>query len=284
MEQQRALNSLEPYLILSKNARTASSAAELVSQATSDSQTFVFAELMQAPSIQALRDSEHASDMALLETFAWGTWKEYQSAPYLPTLNASQTQKLKQLSLVSLLGIPIQPNSLKITDTLSYSFLQQHLDLERQVDLEQLLTSTLSSGLITGHLDPLHKRVAVTSVAPLRDLAPGCAPRLTLMLSNWATQCDAALDDIEAQMRNVRSGARRRERLAKARKIAFDREAEADEADLEADRESGQKLRAKRKEPGGRGTEVMEVDDEAMKGGLRSGAAKAKRMLGKGLR
>jgi COP9 signalosome complex subunit 7 len=79
MEQQRAINALEPYLALSKSATAPRAAADLINQATSAPNTFVFAELLHTPNIHALKNSpDYSSHYKLLEIFAWGTWAEYQ--------------------------------------------------------------------------------------------------------------------------------------------------------------------------------------------------------------
>jgi COP9 signalosome complex subunit 7 len=79
MEQQRAINALESFLALSKSANSPRAAADLVTQATSHPQTYVFAELLHTPNIQALKTSpEYANYHNLLEIFAWGTWADYQ--------------------------------------------------------------------------------------------------------------------------------------------------------------------------------------------------------------
>ena len=79
MEQQRAINALEPFLALSKSANSPRAAADLVAKATSAPNTYVFAELLHTPNISALRDSaEFSSYYKLLEIFAWGTWADYQ--------------------------------------------------------------------------------------------------------------------------------------------------------------------------------------------------------------
>jgi len=78
MEQVRALNALEPFFALSKSANSPRAAADLITQATSAQNTYVFAELLQTPNIQGLRDSpEYAQYLKLLEIFAWGTWADY---------------------------------------------------------------------------------------------------------------------------------------------------------------------------------------------------------------
>lgn len=82
MEQIRATNALEPFIALSKSANSARAAADLITQATSAPNTYVFAELLQTPNVQALRDSpEHSPYLTLLELFAWGTYAEYSCAP-----------------------------------------------------------------------------------------------------------------------------------------------------------------------------------------------------------
>jgi COP9 signalosome complex subunit 7 len=79
MEQTKALNALEPFLALSKSATSPRAASDLIVQATSAPNTYVFAELLQTPNIQNLRSSEeYASYLTLLEIFAWGTWEDYK--------------------------------------------------------------------------------------------------------------------------------------------------------------------------------------------------------------
>lgn len=78
--QQKALNALEPYVLLSKSATSPRSAVDLITQATSSPNTYVFAELLETPNIQALHNAspEHAIYLTLLEIFSWGTWSDYQ--------------------------------------------------------------------------------------------------------------------------------------------------------------------------------------------------------------
>lgn len=77
--QQKALNALEQYVLLSKSATSPRAAADLVTQATAAPNTYVFAELLQTPNVQALRtaSSEYAPYLTLLEIFSWGTWSDY---------------------------------------------------------------------------------------------------------------------------------------------------------------------------------------------------------------
>ena len=77
--QQKALNSLEPYILLSKSANSPRAAADLITQATSAPNTFIFAELLQTTNIQALQTAskDYAPYLTLLHIFAWGTWSDY---------------------------------------------------------------------------------------------------------------------------------------------------------------------------------------------------------------
>ena len=90
--QQKALNALEPYILLSKSANSPRAAADLVTQATSAPNTFVFAELLQTPNVQALQaaSDDYAKYFTVLEIFAWGTWSDHTScqSSTMPVLHA----------------------------------------------------------------------------------------------------------------------------------------------------------------------------------------------------
>ena len=77
--QQKALDALQQYILLSKSATSPRAAADLITQATSSPNTYVFAELLQTPNIQSLRTAapEYSRFLTLLEIFSWGTWEQY---------------------------------------------------------------------------------------------------------------------------------------------------------------------------------------------------------------
>jgi len=80
MDQSRALNALAPFLALAKSATSPRAAADLITQATSAPNTYVFAELLQQPNVQALAGNEQYGNFhELLKVFAWGTWEGYKS-------------------------------------------------------------------------------------------------------------------------------------------------------------------------------------------------------------
>ncbi|KAI4137432.1 MAG: hypothetical protein L6R39_007295, partial [Caloplaca ligustica] len=207
--QQKALNALESFILLSKSATSPRSAADLVTQATSAPNTYVFAELLQTPNISALKTApaEHSAFYTLLEIFAWGTWADYTSTPNLPQLSDAQAHKLRQLTLLSLSTLPT---------SLTYSHLITALSLSTTRALEDLVISTIYAGLITAKLSPQSQRLDVSSVSPLRDLRPGSIPRLTSTLRAWEARCVSVLGELEAQVREVKQKAlERRKREAR---------------------------------------------------------------------
>ncbi|KAI1279359.1 PCI domain-containing protein [Xylaria sp. FL0933] len=202
MEQTKALNALEPFLALSKSATVPRAAADLITQATSNANTYVFSELLQTPQIQALAQSpDHASHLKLLEIFSYGTYANYASTTNLPPLNDAQTTKLRQLSLLTLAKNP---------HNLSYAALQQNLSLHDARAVENLVISAIYAGLVDAQLDPRNGIVRISSVSPLRDLAPGSTPSTLNSLREWSERCNSTLDDLEAQIASIKEAAAKR--------------------------------------------------------------------------
>ncbi|KAK7754982.1 hypothetical protein SLS62_003066 [Diatrype stigma] len=221
MEQTKALNALEPFLALSKSATSPRAAADLITQATSNPNTYVFAELLERPQIQALAQSpEHAPYLRLLEIFSYGTYQTYLEEPTstasaLPALNEAQTLKLRQLSLLSLARTPTQ---------LGYAALRTALALPDDANdgnntraLEDLVISAVYADLLQAQLDPRGQTVRVSSVSPLRDLAPAGAPAVLAQLRAWSGRCSDTLSDLEAQIAAIRAEAAARHTERKAR-------------------------------------------------------------------
>lgn len=219
MEQTKALNALEvppppscasssltnlpiptkPFLALAKSATSPRAAADLVTRATSAPNTFVFAELLQTPQVQALAQSpEYAPHLGLLHVFSYGTYQTYRDASDLPALADAQALKLRQLSLLTLA---------RDRANLSYDALRRALGLESARQLEDLVIKAVYQGLLHATLDPAHQAVQVTSVAPLRDLRPGAIPDMTAALNAWSRRCSSTLADLDAQIRDIRVAA-----------------------------------------------------------------------------
>ncbi|KAI0405823.1 PCI domain-containing protein [Xylaria palmicola] len=202
MEQAKALNALEPFLALTKSATAPRAAADLITQATSNPNTYVFSELLQTPQVQALsRSPDHASYLRLLEIFSYGSYSDYTSTANLPPLNDAQALKLRQLSLLTLAKAP---------HNLSYAALQQSLGLRDARAVENLVISTIYAGLVDAQLDPRDGRVRISSVAPLRDLAPGSVPSMLDSLRAWSGRCTSTLGGLETQIADIKAAAAKR--------------------------------------------------------------------------
>ncbi|KAE8448566.1 hypothetical protein EG329_009447 [Mollisiaceae sp. DMI_Dod_QoI] len=293
MEQMKALNALEPFLALTKSASSPRAAADLITRATSAPNTFIFAELLQAPQIQALSEApDQASHLTLLKIFSYGTYTDYRNTPDLPSLNEAQILKLRQLSLLTLA---------KNQADLSYKSLLGHLGLETARELEDLVISAIYAGLLNATLDPYHQLVAVSSVAPLRDLQPNSIPQMLNTLNEWSTRCVSTLADLERQIASIKSEARRRHKeeeewAAHVEKLI---EAKGDKNEKGEDKNSGggllagigRKLGAGAASKRGSGgmddddDEAMEVDDDDEDGkgkGTRSAKKRGFGLLGSG--
>ncbi|KAK7953448.1 hypothetical protein PG988_014142 [Apiospora saccharicola] len=208
MAQVKALNALEPFLALTKSATSPRAAADLVTRATSTPNTYVFAELLQSPQIQALPQTpEYASYYTLLEIFSYGTYSDYSAAQNLPTLNEQQVLKLRQLSLLTLAKNP---------HNLSYASLQSALGLNDARALEDLVISAIYADLITAQLDPHNQVVHISSVSPLRDLAPNSIPAMLASLQEWSDRCTSTLAGLEAQIAAIKDTAAQKHSEKKA--------------------------------------------------------------------
>ena len=208
MDQSVALNALAPYIALAKSATSPRAAADLITQATSAANTYVFAELLQQPNIQALKgNAEFGNFYELLTIFAWGTWETYTSSHDLPQLSDAQALKLRLLSLLTIASGKTTASS---STNLSYTTLSTRLGLATSIDLEHLITQAIYSNLLTATLNPSSHNVVITSVSPLRDLAPGSIGAMTAELEAWSQRCQSVLSDLDAEIAKVKAEAEKR--------------------------------------------------------------------------
>ncbi|KAJ5183554.1 COP9 signalosome complex subunit 7 [Penicillium capsulatum] len=205
----RALEALQPFihLALSNSATSPRFVANLITNATSSPHTYVFAELLESPTIQSLSSpdtpAEYRGYLKLLEIFAWGTWQEYQATPNLPKLSSEQSLKLRLLSLLSLAST---------NTTLTYPALTKALSLPSTADLESLVTAAIYVPLITARLSPASHppTVNVTAVAPLRDVPSQSLPKMTSVLTEWEARCGEVVTDLETEIARVKENAAKR--------------------------------------------------------------------------
>ena len=202
------MHHLQPFLALTKSATSPRAAADLVTRATSTPNTYFFAELLQSPQIQALPQTpEFASYYTLLEIFSYGTYSDYSATQNLPSLNEQQALKLRQLSLLTLAKNPLN---------LSYETLQTALGLNDARALEDLVISAIYADLITAQLDPHNQVVHISSVSPLRDLAPNSIPAMLASLQEWSDRCTTTLAGLEAQIAAIKDTAAQKHSEKKA--------------------------------------------------------------------
>ncbi|PYH84488.1 hypothetical protein BO82DRAFT_18739 [Aspergillus uvarum CBS 121591] len=217
----RAIEALQPFIALanSSSANSPRFVANIITNATSNAHTFVFAELLETAAVQALRSpdtpAEYQSYLTLLEIFAWGTWQDYQETPNLPALSPAQTLKLRLLTLLTL-SSTIQP--------LTYTALMGALSITAPADLESLVTTAIYSSLITARLSPasIPPTVNVTAIAPLRDVKPQSLANMITILTQWETRCGDVISDIEAEIAKIKSESAKRRAKEHERNVIFE--------------------------------------------------------------
>ncbi|KAL3476372.1 hypothetical protein BJX99DRAFT_227999 [Aspergillus californicus] len=218
----RAMEALQPFIHLANSSSATSPryVTSIITNATSSPHTYVFAELLDRPAIQALRSRDTPAEsqgyLTLLEIFAWGTWQDYQQTPNLPSLSEEQTRKLRLLSLLSIVST-VKP--------LTYEILMKHLSLSNPSDLESLVTSAIYASLITGRLSPATNppSVNVTSVAPLRDVKLTSLPTMISTLTAWESRCGSVITDIEVEIAKIRADSAQRRKKEHTRAIVLEK-------------------------------------------------------------
>lgn len=216
----------QPFLALTKSATSSRAAADLIDRATKATGTYIFTPLLDSAPVAALASSRDPIDRAWhthLALFSHGLYSTYLADPDLPKLNDAQTLKLRQLSLLTLSRDKSQ---------LTYPRLQTHLGLASARELEDVVISAVYAGVLAARLNPARQEVQVSSVAPLRDVAPPTIPSLVAVLQQWSARCDATLAELERNMATIRADAA----------VALERKREAEsyvEAAVEAEEMEG---------------------------------------------
>lgn len=156
---------------------------------------FLFGELLELPSIQALEaDPAHQRVFALLRLFASGTYGDFKAAPEgsYPALDAVLLDKLKVITLLTL------ASSRK---SLAYSELMGSLDVASSSELEQLVIAAVYSGLLTARMDQRAQIVQVSHCAG-RDVRtdPSQLAALHGQLSTWSDSIHRAMGALQGQI------------------------------------------------------------------------------------
>jgi len=182
---------LQTYVALAKNAKGKSVVAA-IQQALSATNVFVYSELLELPSVQALAGTEDAKFLDLLKIFAYGTYSDFKTAKNsLPPLSPLQIKKLQQLTIVSLAAV---------NKVIPYSVLQQQLEMQGGLrELEDLIIDAIYQGIVQGKLDQKSQHFEVES-AMGRDLKPEALDSMIDVLSNWSIQSESLLKSIKEKI------------------------------------------------------------------------------------
>lgn len=173
-----------------------------------------------------------------LVTLSTDLWALLTATANLPSLDAGQTYKLRQLTLLTLAS-PFAPlNDANATNHLTYASLMSSLSLSSPRELESIVTQSIYSGLLTARLSPTSDPpvVRVTSVAALRDLRPQSLPALLQILETWESRCVSQVADLQNQLETIRTIASRRTSLQTRRQAEIDMAVLSDKVDGAAEK------------------------------------------------
>lgn len=164
---------LQQFVLLAQSARGAACAA-LIRKVLAHPKVFVFGELLALPSVQDLQGTEHAPALALLNTFAYGTWSDL-APDAAAALEPAMALKLKKLSVVSMCAS---------ADVLAYDVLQRAVAISSVRELEDLLISLIYDGLLRGKLDQRSNHIEVAHAIG-RDVHPDEVAQMAAKLQRW---------------------------------------------------------------------------------------------------
>jgi len=182
---------LEQFLILSKAAKGLA-AVELIKDVLQHPQIFVFAELLDQPSITDLSNNpDHEPYFRLLRLFAFGVYQEYiQNAATLPPLTPAMAAKLRYLTIVSLSSR---------TKRIPYDTLLKELSVPSLRELEDLIIEMIYANVVSGKMDQQNGWLEIDSTIA-RDITPDQLGAITTVLTDWCDNCDNVLANIEQQI------------------------------------------------------------------------------------
>eukprot|EP00045_Choanoeca_perplexa_P000971 m.17141 g.17141 ORF g.17141 m.17141 type:complete len:248 (-) comp10653_c0_seq2:158-901(-) len=181
---------LERYLLMAKVQKGAA-CREIIDQAISAPDVFMFQELLDLPQIQGLVGTEHEPTHRLLQCFAYGTVRQYkEQAALLPELKPEQHRKLQLLSIVFLCSQ---------SKIVPYAELMQEAGIATVEDLEDTLIDAFGLGLVQGQLDQAQQQIQVTFAAS-RDLQEGDLDAMLNTITGWTNLAESTLTTLRTQM------------------------------------------------------------------------------------
>lgn len=213
---------------------TPSTVSAIIADATAHPHLYTYAALLALPSVQALSTTVHASSLALLRVFAFGTYADILGRagggdgigdgssdgsgprPALPPLSPAQTLKLRRLTLMSLA---------RGVSRLPYATIASALDLPSTRAVEDVVIGAIYEGLLSGgRLDPRAGVVKVTGCRG-RDLTPADVAALGRGVAAWRKRAGGVLGVLGGEVDHAREvglavAAKRREAADAAAAVA----------------------------------------------------------------
>ena len=189
---------LEAYVETAKQLTSEEDAVSLIREVIEHPQVFVFGELLDEPIVQSLKQSTESNSAKwynLLELFAYGKLSDYNEQ-LMPTLTDSMIKKLRLLTIITLTN----NKSKKIP----YSVLSEELKVDNLRDLEDLIIEAIYANLIKAKLD--QKAICLEIESTLaRDVKLERIDDISNVLTNWITNCENILTNIEKQTKIANS-------------------------------------------------------------------------------
>ncbi|XP_021250767.1 COP9 signalosome complex subunit 7b isoform X2 [Numida meleagris] len=189
-EQKPSCNLLEQFILLAKGT-SGSALTALINQVLEAPGVYVFGELLELTNVQELAEGSNAAYFQLLNLFAYGTYPDYvANKDNLPELTATQRNKLKHLTIVSL------ASRMKC---IPYSVLLKDLDMRNLRELEDLIIEAVYTDIIQGKLDQRNQMLEVDFCIG-RDIQKKDISNIVKTLQEWCDGCEAVLLGIEQQV------------------------------------------------------------------------------------
>lgn len=163
----------------------------VIKQALDCMDTFVFAELLECPSVVALETTPYAPYLHVLRIFSQGTYLDYlKKKQNLPELSIPQRKKLQYLTIVTL------ANKMK---RIPYEVLLKELNVDDVRDLEDLIIEATYYKVVTGELDQEHNHLEVDWTVG-RDVGPVDVDTIIDTLQQWCDSCESVLSTVQARI------------------------------------------------------------------------------------
>jgi len=186
-------NEIEKYAIQAKALKGLALKA-LVEQTLSSKRIYAYGELLQVPSVRDLAGTEYNKSLNTLELFAYGTYKDFAQNPEnFIELNAAQTVKLRQLTIISMA---------EKDRIIPYALLEAELGITTLRDLEKIIIDSIYGGLIIARIDQRAQLVRVKDFKA-RDVQPSSMAAYLSTLESFKDRAKNLVSVFEQASTNI---------------------------------------------------------------------------------